>query len=373
MYYRDTYAKIDCDAIAHNLSLLKKQSSKALIAVLKANAYGHNDYWAARTAMESGCCMVAVSSLDEALSLRKQGFYDQILILGHIRPQDIPIAIEQHLSVSVISAEWLNQVVACYSDLRKLIFHIKVDTGMNRIGLKKIEDVHRAIDLILDHNGIPEGIFTHYACADSESKEMCEQQFYTFKEIISACEYPFKWVHAENSAALLSYEDTLTNAARCGLAMYGISPVKSDLDLHPALSLFTHITCVKRIKKGEYVGYGAAFQAKEDCIIATLPIGYADGFLRTNQGRFLYCSHEWIEVVGRICMDQCMVKLPYMLPVGTPVEIISKHCPVTQMAKDLNTIPYEILCILSDRIPRKIYYHQQEVAIINNRLHDQNP
>ena len=139
------------------------------------------------------------------------------------------------------------------------------------------------------------------------------------------------------------------------------------------MSLYSKVSMVKLIKKGERVGYGLTYQAENDEYIATVPIGYADGFLRTNQGRFLYCSHEWIEVVGRICMDQCMVKLPYMLPVGTPVEIISKHCPVTQMAKDLNTIPYEILCILSDRIPRKIYYHQQEVAIINNRLHDQNP
>lgn len=370
MYYRDTYAKIDCDAIAHNLSLLKKKTSHALIAVLKANAYGHNDYWAAKTAIESGCCMVAVSSLDEALALRRQGFYDQILILGHIRPKDISIAIEHRVSVSVISSEWLKEVVALHPNLKHLIFHIKVDTGMNRIGLRNIGEVVEAVDLIQRHHGIAEGIFTHYACADSDSKEMCERQFDKFKQIVTSCNYPFKWIHAENSAAILTYEDTLTNAARCGLVMYGISPVATDLDLKPALSLISHLTCVKKIKKGEHVGYGATYQADEDCFIGTLPIGYADGFLRANQGRFLYCENEWVEVVGRVCMDQCMVRLPHFFPAGTPVEIISSHCPICEMAEDLHTIPYEILCILSDRIPRKIYYHQQEVAVINNRLHE---
>ena len=370
MYYRDTYAKIDCDAIAHNLCLIRKECSQALIAVLKANAYGHSDYWVAKTAMKAGCCMVAVSSLDEALALRRQGFYDQILILGHIRPQDIETAIEHHITVSVISLEWLKEVISFYPDLHQLLFHIKVDTGMNRIGLKDIETVSEAISLIQAHNGNPEGIFTHYACADSDSKQMCECQYMRFKRIVNGLQYCFKWIHCENSAAILSFKDTLTNAARCGLIMYGISPIETSLDLKPALSLISHITCVKQIHKGETVGYGATFQAEEDCIIGTLPIGYADGFLRANQGRYLYCEGEWVQVVGRVCMDQCMIRLPKAFKCGTPVEIISNNNPLTKMASELNTIPYEILCLLSDRIPRKIYYHQKQVSIINNRLHE---
>lgn len=370
MYYRDTYAKIDCDAIAHNLSLIQKKTSKSLIAVLKANAYGHSDYWVAKTAMKSGCAMVAVSSLDEALALRRQGFYDQILILGHVRPKDIDTAIEHHITVSVISLEWLKEVCDIYPDVHHLLFHIKVDTGMNRIGLKELKEVNDAIDLIQKHGGIAEGIFTHYACADDESKERCVAQYLQFKNILSECDHSFKWIHCENSAAILSFEDDLTNAARCGLIMYGISPVFTKLDFKPALSLISHMTCVKQIHKGETVGYGATYKANEDCIIATLPIGYADGFLRVNQGRTLYCEGEWVEVVGRVCMDQCMIKLPHYFPCGTPVEIISRHNPLMKMAEELGMIPYELLCLLSDRIPRKIYCHGKQVAIINNRLHE---
>lgn len=370
MYYRDTYAKIDCDAIFQNLKCIQNRVNQSLIAVLKANGYGHSDYWVAKTAMQAGCVMVAVSSLDEALALRRQGFYDQILVLGHIRPWDIDTAIEHHITVSVVSLDWLKDILQQNHDLRNLVFHIKVDTGMNRIGVKSLEEVKESIALIHEHHGIVEGIFTHYSCADSDSKDMCDVQFKTFQDIVLKSGFDFKWIHCENSAAILSYPDTFTNAARCGLIMYGISPVEDSLELKPALSLISHIVCVKKIKKGEYVGYGATYQASEDCFIATLPIGYADGFTRANQGRFLYCEGEWVEVVGRVCMDQCMVKLSKEVPVGTPVEIISVNNPVTKMAQELHTIPYEILCLLSDRIPRKIYRKSKQIAIINNRLHE---
>ena len=370
MYYRDTYAKIDCDAIKHNIEFVQSKTKQSLIAVLKANGYGHSDYWVAKTAMKAGCVMVAVSSLDEALALRRQGFYDQILVLGHIRPWDIEAAMEHHITVSVISLEWLDEIIYKKNDLRNLHFHIKVDTGMNRIGLKNASDVKKAISSILEHNGIVEGIFTHYACADSDDKSMCMNQLDLFKDIVSTCNYDFKWIHAENSAAALSFKDDFTNAARLGLVMYGISPVEENHDLIPALSLISHLVHVKKIKKGETVGYGATYTADEDCIIGTLPIGYADGFMRANQGRKLYCRGEWVEVVGRVCMDQCMVKLPYEIEVGASVEIISNNNPITKMANELNTIPYEILCILSDRIPRKIYMNHQQIAIINNRLHE---
>ncbi|MGN1343939.1 MAG: alanine racemase [Traorella sp.] len=370
MYYRDTYAKIDCDAIFHNIKLIQNQSNKALIAILKANGYGHSDYYVAKTAMKAGCIMVAVSSLDEALALRRQGFYDQILVLGHIRPWDIETAIEHHITVSVVSLDWLKEIINSQKDLKGLLFHIKIDTGMNRIGIRLLNEVKESIQLIEKHHGIVEGIFTHYACADSDSLVMCEQQFEKFKEIVLNCNYSFKWIHCENSAAIFSFPDTFTNAARCGLVMYGISPLEEKTDLIPALSLISHLVCVKKIKKGESVGYGATYVADEDCIIGTLPIGYADGFLRANQNRYLYCAGGWIQVVGRICMDQCMVKLDKEYVVGTPVEIISKNNPVTKMAKELNTIPYEILCLLSDRIPRKIYMNHKQIAIINNRLHE---
>lgn len=370
MYYRDTYAKIDLDAIAHNIHVIQSNTNKKLIAVMKANGYGHSDFYVAKTAMKAGCSMVAVSSLDEALALRRQGFYSQILILGHIRPSDVETAIEHQITIPVVSMDWLIQVVELNPDLNHLLFHIKIDTGMNRVGIKHIHEVKGAIKTIEEHNGIVEGIFTHYASADEEDKTMCDEQFSKFKEIVLNCNYDFKWIHCENSAAILSYEDDLTNIARLGLAMYGVSPVPGNFDLIPALSLKSHLVRVEEVKQGETVGYGATYTADEDCIIGTLPIGYADGFLRANQGRYLYCQGEWCEVVGRVCMDQCMIKLPKMFKVGTAVEIISINNPVTKMAKELNTIPYEVLCLLSDRIPRKILKNKQQIAVVNKRLRE---
>lgn len=370
MYYRDTIAQINLDAIEHNIQYIQRKTPKRLIAVLKANGYGHSDFYVAKSAMEMGCVMVAVSSLDEALALRKQGFLSQILILGHIRPCDIQTAINQNITIPIISLDWLKSVVSCNSDLNHLLFHIKIDTGMNRVGLKTTNEVLEAIELVQKHNGLIEGIFTHYACADEESKEMCDSQFEQFKTIVLDSHFDFKWIHCENSAAILSYDDNFTNAARLGLAMYGVSPIVGEYDLIPALTLKTHIVRIQEIKKGETVGYGATYTADEDCFIATLPIGYADGFLRANQGRYLYCQGEWLEVVGRVCMDQCMVKSSKKFDVGTTVEIISIHTPVTKMAKELNTIPYEVLCLLSDRIPRKIMKNNQQIALINARLRE---
>ncbi len=280
MFYRDTYANIDCDAIAFNLQQIQTLTSQSLIAVLKANAYGHCDYWTAKTAIEQGCIMVAVSSLDEALSLRYQGFTEDILILGHIRPSDIDRAIANHFIVTVISADWIKTVAEMNQNFKGLRFHIKVDSGMNRIGMKSVDEVNTAVELIHDHHGIAEGIFTHYACADSFDKTMCQNQVHFFQDIVKNCSHVFKWIHCENSAAILDFQDSFTNACRCGLIMYGISPLPCSLNLKPAFSLYTHMICVKKIHKGESVGYGATFIADEDCYIATLPIGYADGLIR---------------------------------------------------------------------------------------------
>lgn len=369
MNNRKTYAMIDCDALAHNLKCIKKKTSKALIAVLKANAYGHGDLPVAEIAMREGCIMVAVSSLDEAIALRNQGFQDEILILGYVDPKDFDEAKKAHVTVSVISFDWIKELLVLHKDLSGMSFHIKIDSGMNRIGLKLQEEINTTIQLIEDHQGIVEGIFSHYACADEDSKDMCEKQFDFFKKIVLETHHAFKWIHIENSAAVVSYEDDFTNAARIGLVMYGISPVECSLDVNPVLSLVSHISCIKKVHQGETIGYGATYTANKECIIATLPIGYADGLLRANQSRCVFCDGEYAPIVGRICMDQCMIQLNHWVEVNTPVEIISQRIPLTAMAKDLNTIPYEILCLLSDRITRIFLQNGKEIKRINQRLH----
>lgn len=368
MYFRDTWAEVNCDAIANNIKWFKQQTSHELIAVLKANAYGHGDYPVAVTAMEAGACMVAVSSLDEALSLRSQGFRDEILILGMVRPSDCEIAKQNHVICTIVSLEWAQEVCQ-FNGLEGLKLHLKVDSGMNRIGIKTIEEAQQCLHLFAEKQILVEGIFTHYACAD-EDLDYCEFQRRNFHHILDHCSHDFKWIHCENSAALLNFQDERCNASRLGLGMFGISPLPKPLPIQPAFALYSKLTRVKALKKGEKVGYGSTFVADEDCFIGTLSIGYADGLIRANQGRYLICENEKVELVGRICMDQCMVRLPYAMPVGSVVEIISEQLPITQMADELNTIPYEILCLFSDRIPRIIYKNKQQIAIINNRLHD---
>lgn len=369
MFYRDTWAEIDLDAIKHNLSEIKKTSDKSIFAVLKANAYGHCDYWVAKTAVANGASMIAVAYLDEALSLRKQGFCEEILVLGYVREEDFEYIVKEKIVLTVVSLEWLRNLVNVNVDLRNVKFHLKFDSGMNRIGMKDLSEILEAIDIILKHNGLIDGIYTHYACADNDLA-YCDFQYRKFKEIIENLPIQVKWIHCENSAAVLQYPDDFTNAVRVGLILYGVAPIMSHVHFKPSLSLYTKMSCVKAIKKGEFVGYGATYQADEDCFIATLPIGYADGFLRANQGRMMVVEGEEVEIIGRICMDQCMIKLNKAYPLKTKVEIISKNMPIARIAQEINTIPYEVLCVLSDRIPRVIIEDGKTIAIINQRLHE---
>lgn len=370
MFYRDTWAEINLDAIKYNLELIKKESNKKIIAVLKANAYGHCDYWVAKKACENGAAMVAVAHLDEALSLRRQGFVNDIIVLGHVREKDLALATAYCITLTVISLEWAQRAVELFPDLSNLKFHLKFDSGMNRLGMRTLDEIIEAQKLISQHNGLVEGIFTHYATADDDNLDYCHMQYERFKSVVTQLPFHLKWIHCENSAATLRFEDEISNAIRVGLIMYGISPVQTTLPFKPSLSLYSCITRIKKIKKGEKVGYGATYTAPEDCFIATLPIGYADGFIRANQGRKVVVNGAEAELVGRICMDQCMICLNEEVAAGTKVEIISTNMPLERVANELATIPYEVLCLLSDRIPRVIIDEGQKVAIVNNRLHE---
>lgn len=370
MFYRDTWAEINLDALRHNCREIQKLTSKKMIAVLKANAYGHCDYWIAKTAMEEGAAMVAVAYMDEALSLRKQGFTSDILVLGHIRYTDIALAKEYRITLTALSFEWLKGCTEYCDDFSSLKFHIKADSGMNRIGMKTADEINEAISFIKAQHGIIDGIYTHYACADEKDLHYCEMQYQTFKNIVEKLTEKPKWIHCENSAAILQFPDELTNAVRAGLILYGIAPIHSAVNFKPILSLYTKITCIKQIHAGECVGYGATYCASGDEWIATLPIGYADGFIRMNQGRSMIVDDDEVEIIGRICMDQCMIRLSSYKPLETKVEIISERMPVTRIAEELNTIPYEILCLLSDRIPRVIIEKGKQIAIVNLRLHE---
>lgn len=360
MFYRDTWIEVNLDHFRHNLQQLKDVSKKDIICVVKANAYGHGDCQITKEAIAFGCPYIAVSSLDEALHLRHHFQDVAILVLGYVRESDVALAKENNITLTVPSFEWV-QTICENNSISGLKVHIKVDTGMNRIGIKKADEIEQAISLLKDKEVHVEGIYTHFHSADNKDKTSSLRQRDWFYHTLDTLSHEFSWIHCTNSDATLSIEDTRCNAIRVGLAAYGIACVPTTLSLQPLLSLYTKIVCVKKVNKKETVGYGATYTCLEEEYIATIPIGYGDGFIRNNQGRFICIGNTPYEIVGRVCMDQCMIRLKQdYYPVGTTVELIGEHSDLESMATQLQTIPYEVLCLLSDRIPR-VYIKDKQV------------
>lgn len=364
MFYRQAWLDINLDYLADNINYLTSlHPDKKLMAVIKANGYGAGDYHVATVAISQHVDYLAVSSLDEALCLRYRGIQTPILSLGYILPEHLLTAQKHNVTISVDSLEHAYSIKK--SKVTGLILHIKIDTGMNRLGFKKVSEVQQAIDLLKEENHI-EGIYTHYVDSGIADNPFTDQQYQLFENILKETDYTFEYIHADNSDAILSRKDPLTNMMRAGIAMLGISSYESELK--PVVSLYTRTTLCKKVKKDETVSYSATYRTTEDEWIATLPIGYADGFIRHNQGRNVYIEEEYAPLVGRICMDQCMIHVSKEYPVNTLVEIFGSHISLVDMAKELDTIPYEILTGMSERLARVYRQNNEILAIENHRL-----
>lgn len=361
--YRNTWMQIDLDAIADNVKTIHQICGKKFIAVLKANAYGSGDRMIAKTVIDAGADMIAVSSLDEAIVLRNEMYEGELLILGNTEAADCRMMIEKNISAAAYSKHWVTEMTA--QDCRGLKVHLKVDTGMNRIGFKDLDELVQAKKILLDAGCILEGIFTHFACSDTDI-DMTQRQYARFAAAVKACSYPFEWIHCDNSEATLYFKDPVSNACRVGISLYGIAGCRKDLK--HALSLYTRLFMVKKVKAGETIGYGATYSAEHDEIIGTLPIGYADGWIRANQGRQVYADGMYATVVGRVCMDQCMIQMPQYKPEGTIVELFGPHISLCEMADQLHTIPYEIICLINSRVTRVYLSNGKEVLKENARL-----
>jgi len=361
--YRKTWMEIDLDQVESNIKRIKEISQKKLIMVVKADGYGSGDKYIAEAAVNAGAEMLAVSSFDEAVILRNEGYQGKLLVLGHVDPS-FAFEIKQHdVAVPAYSLSWVKELIQ--QDCNGLKVHIKLDTGMNRIGFKKEEELLEAKSLLLEHGCVLEGVFTHFCCTDT-SKEFTQTQFNRFEELVKKLDYPFEWIHCDNSDATIFFKDNLSNACRLGISAYGPSPYLSDLK-HP-ISLYTEAFLVKQIQPGETVGYGATYTAEKEEWIATMPIGYADGFIRANQGRKVYVNGTYATIVGRVCMDQTMIRLEEKIEEGSVVELFGSHISLESMAEDLHTIPYEILCLVGARVTRVYKRGNQVIAESNLRL-----
>lgn len=349
---RDTYALINLKYLKNNIETTYQKFERPLMAVIKADAYGHGYKEVATYIKDLEYIeMFAVATLPEAIELRELGIKKGILILGAVPTtrEEIELAISYDVSLTMISLEYMYHLQTLITD-RPLKIHIKLDTGMHRLGLTDKDELDEMLKKIDRSKFILEGIFTHYATADGEI-EAFERQKKMFYDLVNGHE--FKYVHCCNSAAMTYHDDDTSNLGRMGIVMYGIDPAGEETkDYKQVMSLYTRVSMVKKIKAGERVGYGLTYTAKQDEYIATLPIGYADGIIRKNQGRKVYINNSYFEIVGRICMDQMMVRVDGQVKAGDKVEIFGSHISLASMAKDLETIPYEIVCLISKRVER---------------------
>lgn len=359
--HRPTNAIVNLKAIQYNIKQeIKNSKSAAIFAVVKANGYGHGAYAVAKTAIASGAAGLCVSNLDEALDLRTQGITAPIIILSEIPYEYLDLAIENQITLTVASIHFLKAIGENQS-LNQLKIHLKIDSGMGRIGFRDLDELKLAEQMILAYQIDLEGVFTHFATADEANETYFNQQIERFMVFKSALKTKPKFIHVSNTATTFWHHACDGNLIRFGIGMYGLNPSGHDLDLpislKPALSLVSQLTYVKEMKPDEFISYGATYQTQENEWIGTVPIGYADGWLRRLQGFKVLVNGEFCEIVGRICMDQLMIRLPREFAIGDEVVFIGKsgknYISAEDVASYSNTIQYEIICGLSDRIPRK--------------------
>lgn len=366
---RPTRVEVDLGSIAHNIHQIKKRVGphRHLMAMVKADAYGHGAVSVARTALAHGATWLGVALPEEGWALRKAGIQTPILVLGPTFPAQVRVVVEANLGLAVFTwevAQALDKEAARQG--RKATIHLKVDTGMGRMGVP----FQRALDLLKVLRGLEnliiEGIYTHFATADHTDKSFTYRQMDTFLEICREAEsmgisIPLR--HLSNSAAVLDLPETFQDLVRPGIMIYGCYPskeVQRTLPLRPAMTWKTQVALVKDLRPGDSVSYGRTFVAKKPVRVATLPVGYGDGFSRhlsNHQGEVLIHGQR-VPVIGVVCMDMTMVDVTDIAEVrpGDEVVIFGKQqgnsITVEEVAQRMETISYEVLCGVGTRVPR---------------------
>lgn len=366
-HMRPTWAEIDLTAITDNVARLKRLSTaRHFMAVVKANGYGHGAVEVADAALKGGADWFGVASVEEAVELREKGITEPILVLGYVAPGQAETVVQNGIRVAL----WeLTLATALDQAARKLgsraHVHLKIDTGMSRVGRRPGELADLARTLTRLQNVEIEGAFTHFAAADEPGNPYTTQQKERFEaalaELAEAGVRP-AIRHAANTAGLLLRPDVHYDLVRAGIGIYGLEPdpgVKWPVQLNPALSWKTRVGMVKRVDEGTSLSYGCTYTSQGQEQIATLPVGYADGYSRflSNRGEVLIRGRR-CQVVGRVCMDQILVKVPTDVPVtvGDEVVLIGRQgeaeVTASEMAQAIGSINYEVVCSISVRVPR---------------------
>jgi len=384
--FNRAWAEVNLDNIAHNVKEIRRITDKKaeVMGVVKADAYGHGVLEVARTLIENGVTRLAVSMLDEAIQLRQNGIEVPILILSYTDPIRAEEIILNDVTQTVFSHDLAEALSDAAVRLNKNVkIHIKIDTGMTRVGfmpgysaVKNVEKISKLPRIIV------EGLFTHFASADETDRSYTYMQFERFMSIVSELNrigvyIPIK--HVCNSAGIIEYPEMHLNMVRPGIALYGMYPSdevhKDKIDLKPAMTLKANIILVKEVEPGTCISYGRIFKTQRASKIATLPIGYADGYTRllTGKGKVLV-NGQLVPIVGKICMDQCMIDVTDVegdVNVGDEAVLFGiqngKEIKIEDLAKEIGTINYEIACIVGKRIPR-VYWKDGKIHNVLNYL-----
>lgn len=381
---RPAWAEIDLDAIAYNTRNIKKLiGDKDLIAVVKANCYGHGVIDIIPTLLENGVSRFAVAMISEALEIRDNKITAPVMILGFTPLYLGEELINNNIEQTVYDLDYAKELSKIALTLnKKAKIHIAIDTGMGRIGFLPNEKSIDNITEICSLEGIEViGIFTHFSTSDEKDKEYSHEQFTKMLSVMDTLkkrgiDIPLK--HVSNSGAIIDLPDTYLDAVRAGIILYGYYPSdeidKNNLALKPALTLKATITNVKTLEKDMYVSYGRTFKTSNETIVATIPVGYADGYLRklAENGKVII-KGEFAPIIGRICMDQFMIDVTNIpdVKIGDEVILLGEKNGLKynadDMAKKLDTINYEVTCMLKSRLPR-VYIKDTHIINVKNHI-----
>jgi len=371
-FVKRTWCEINLEHIQYNINLIQKTAQKEVIAVVKADAYGHGDKYVCRELAKAGVKWFAVSGISEALVLRKEGFRQNILILGYTPPDYAEVLSDNNITQAVYDLDYALALDQALRETGKTVnIHVKVDTGMHRIGFEQ-SDAHSAAREIVKVAALPSfrttGIFTHFCHSDSfDLSAICytKEQMHRLDTVIrelKACGVSFEMVHAQNSAGIICYPDDAYNYVRAGIILYGLAPsdeLEHMIAVKPAMSWKSIVTMVKTVQPGSAISYGRTYTAEKEMRLATVAIGYADGYSRLFSSKADVLIHgKRCRITGRVCMDQMMVDITDVpdVQIGDEVTLFGTDGEETisadELARIAGTINYEIVCNVGRRVPR---------------------
>lgn len=384
------WAEIDMNAAEKNFNIIKKKLAHGvkICCVVKANAYGHGAVYLSKLYESLGADFFAVSNIEEAMQLRNNGIRTPILVLGYTPVSCASILANNNISQSVFSYDYARHLdeVARAEDV-KVKIHIKLDSGMGRIGFDCIhtdDGVREALfEVCKMENLVNEGVFTHFAIADGgdEGREYTKDQYERFIKSVDLLEnngFHFEIKHCANSATTFAYPEYHLDMVRVGVVLYGLAPsskVCGCEELEPVMSLKSVVSMIKEIEKGDFVSYGCTFCADRKMKIATAPIGYADGYWRSNseRGTQMLIRGKRVNIIGRVCMDQLMLDVSEAGDVreGDYITVIgedgAERISADELAANNGTINYEMICAVGERVPR-FYIRDHEIVYVKDNI-----